>query len=230
MRKLLFLILIMVSTISFGLSDPRDIYSDQRYYSALFKDFPVGICFVREDGQFLAANASLCGFLGRTENELVKLKWQDVTVRQDIEVDEASARKVATRQERSYTMFKQYVHKRGESLWARITVNGIWSEDGKFEHFVTVVEPLSSSGVADADIINKLESIQGNLSKLNQTSSESASKFIANNWQTLITWFILAAISIGGAVYKIRLDDHRITALEKEKEKEKKKLDEDKAS
>lgn len=215
-KRLVIFLFLVASLTTVALTDPRDVFTDQRYHSALFRDFPVGISFITSEGQFLAANSALCAFLGRTENELKKLRWQDITVAQDIEVDELSAKKIITGEERSYTMFKQYIHKRGEALWARITVNGIRSSDGKFEHFVTVVEPLSGANLIDADIINKLESIQGNLSKLGHDSNESAARFIANNWQTLITWFVLIAVSIGGIVYKIRLDSVRISALEKQ--------------
>jgi PAS domain S-box-containing protein len=215
MRKsIIFLLLVILATVSFAVPTPKEIFNQTKYYEALYRDFPVGIAFVDKDGAFLSANSILCSFLGRSEDELKRLSWQSVTVRQDIEADESASLRVMSGEDRSYTIFKQYIHKRGDSLWARLTVIGIKNQTGEFEHFISIVEPLSNSTFFEADIYSKLKEIQGCLTTLKTTTDSSFGSFFINNWATLIPWTMVIIISVGGILLRIQLDSHKIKELE----------------
>lgn len=206
-------ILIMIAGAVSSTPSPKEVFTQGKYYEALYRDFPVGIAFVDKEGRFLHANALLCTFLGRNEEELKRLTWEDVTVRQDIEIDRLSSLKVISGEERSYTLFKQYTHKRGDAIWARLTVIGIRSMDGTFEHFVSVVEPLSSSVSFDAEISTRLKEIQSALSNVGSGGNTTFANFLTQNWSIVIPWFVVSIISIAGVIFRVQSDSKAIKQL-----------------
>lgn len=195
---------------------PRDVFSQGKYYEAMYRDFPVGIAFVDRNGRFLYVNALLCTFLGRNEEELKRLTWQDVTASQDVDVDEAASQKVISGEDRTYTLFKQYVHKRGDTIWARLTVVGLRNTDGSFDHFVSIVEPLASSISFEAEISSRLKEILKVLSEVESGRQTSFASFLSNNWSTVIPWLVISIISIGGVIFRVQTDSKDIKQLREE--------------
>lgn len=197
-------------------SPPKEIYTSQKYYEALYRDFPVGMAFVDKEGHFQYANGSFCSFLGRNEEELKKIHWQDITATQDIDIDEAAANKIISGDDKTYTIFKQYIHKRGDYLWARLTVIGIRNTDGTFDHFVKIIEPLASSVFLEAEISTKLKDIQTMLERLKSAPEQGFVAFFASHWTTLIPWAAAFILAIGGVLFRIQNDSKRIQALEEQ--------------
>ena len=216
MRKLLTFLAVLAAMIItvFAVPSPREIYTQSKYYEALYRDFPVGISFMDKDGRFLHANAIMCNFLGRSEDELKRINKYDITARQDVEAELLASQKIISGEDKTYTIFKQYVHKRGDSLWARLTVIGIREDTGAFSHFISIVEPLSNSTFFEADINKKLEDIKTGIERIKTTEASSFLNLVANNWQTLIPWTFAGILTIGGILFRIQMDSKRIKDLE----------------
>lgn len=218
MKKfLIYLALFLSLAVSISaIPSPRDIYTETKYYEAMYRDFPVGICFVNEEGRYIAANTIFCNFVGRSEEELKRLTFDAITARQDVDLQIDANRKIVNCEDKSYTMFKQYIHKRGDSIWARITAMGIYDSMGKFSHYIVVVEPMSTSTFFEADINKKLEEIKNNLSNIQKSgvTENGVGTFIVNNWGTLIPWLLAVVITIGGILFRIQTDSRKIQDLE----------------
>lgn len=217
MKKSLFLIFILVFTaLSLSAPVPEEVFRDQRYFEALYRNSPIGVAFVSKEGKFLSANTILCNFLGRSEYELKNITWQSITSEADLEADKLAADRVINGRDLGYTLFKQYRHKRGEPLWAKLTVQGIFNEDGGFEHFVSFIEPLANGYYFEAEIASKMEILNKSILELREIrQTSSMSSFLSENWKTLIPWFFIGVITIGSILFRIQSDSKEIKEMKK---------------
>ena len=62
------------------------------------------------DGRWLQVNRSLCDLVGRSEPELLRLTFQDITHPDDLKKDLAQASRMLGGEIPSYTMEKRYIH------------------------------------------------------------------------------------------------------------------------
>lgn len=107
---------------------------------AAFDEAPIGMALTAVDGRHLKVNAALCRLLGRSQAELLGLRWQDVTHPEDREADgrqlEAS---LAGRQE-GYRMAKRYVRGDGSAVACQLQVRLLLDPDGAPRYVVAHVQ------------------------------------------------------------------------------------------
>ena len=90
-------------------------YSEE-IFKTLWETSVTGLSIVSKDGNFVAANPTMCRFLGYSESELQKLTYQDLTHPQDVDDDVEMARRVTVGDIAWYEMDKRYVLKAKEWL------------------------------------------------------------------------------------------------------------------
>lgn len=90
--------------------------SEQKFRSA-FETSPVGMALVSLHGQFLDMNDALCEIVGYPRLELQRLRFQDITHVDDLEVDLRHAQALLEGQQNSYRLEKRYIHKDGHVVW-----------------------------------------------------------------------------------------------------------------
>ena len=81
---------------------------------ACFDHSMSGMCLVALDGRFLKVNPKICEIWERTASELLKLRWQDITHPDDIEVDEGGVQNTTSTDSSGYTLLKRYIMPSGE--------------------------------------------------------------------------------------------------------------------
>lgn len=94
------------------------------------------------DGHFIRVNASLCDFLGYTEEALQHRTFQELTAGPFLKKDEDSLHELLNGNINSYSMEKQYVHASGRAVWGKLTVSLIRDDNGQPEYYVSVVEDI----------------------------------------------------------------------------------------
>lgn len=93
----------------------------------------------------MAVNSAFAELLGYSKLELVgRLRWQDVTHRDDIEVYEREAALMSSGKQRDYKIQKRYLHKDGKHIYCVVQVSRI-PEAGEFVHFVKQAHPMPMS-------------------------------------------------------------------------------------
>ena len=95
--------------------------SDERFRQ-IFDRSPAGTAIVGPDLRFQMANKSLCRFLGYSEDELLGRTFADITHPEDRERGLTLVHQLLTGEIDQLEAEKRYLHKNGESLWARVNV------------------------------------------------------------------------------------------------------------
>jgi PAS domain S-box-containing protein len=128
--------------------------SEERF-RLTFEQAAIGIAHVGEDGRWLRVNRKLCEILGYTENELLRLRFQDVTYPADLAADLEQAARLAAREISQYSMEERYLRKDGLLVWCHLTAAPVFSPERKVKYFVRVLEDITARKRAEDALMEK---------------------------------------------------------------------------
>ncbi len=117
--------------------------SEERF-RLTFEQAAVGMAHVAEDGRWLRLNRKFCEIIGYTEQELLKLRFQDVTHPLDVAADVAQASSLGAGDIEHYSMEKRYIRKDGRVVWVNLTVGAVRDSRHRLKYFISVVENIDS--------------------------------------------------------------------------------------
>jgi PAS domain S-box-containing protein len=100
----------------------------------LFENAPVGMCSVGLKGEFLKANPRFCQLIGYSEEELLGLRFRDIT-----HPEQAMVRGELQMYERE----KRYIHKSGKVIWVSLTSTLQTDENGFPKYTITIIQDIS---------------------------------------------------------------------------------------
>ena len=127
----------------------------EQLFEAVFDSSPVATALVGLDGSFERVNQPFAMVTGYSVDELLTLRFQDITHPADLEADEELLAEVVDGLRSSYQMEKRYLHRNGHEVWVELTVAPVVGRDERVEHFVSHVEDITSRRAAvelgDAD-------------------------------------------------------------------------------
>lgn len=118
-------------------------------YRSTFDLAAVGIAHVSPDGQWLRVNKKLCKVVGYSEEELFKMRFQDIAHPDDLRTDVAEVEKLRTGTSDTYSMEKRYIRKDGSLVWVSLTVSVARHANGQLKHFISVVEDITERKAAE---------------------------------------------------------------------------------
>lgn len=112
-------------------------------FRAIFNQASVGIAEVRPDGRFLRVNAKLCDIMGRQEDVLQKMTFQELTHPDDLPQNLACLQQTLNGQRDSCSIEKRYLRSDGVDVWCRLSISLVRTSTGSSKHFISVVEDIS---------------------------------------------------------------------------------------
>ncbi len=115
--------------------------SEERF-RLTFDRSPAGSAIVGPDFRFQMVNESLCRFLGCSEDELRARTFADITHPEDREHDIALIHQLLAGEIESFDRDKRYLHKNGETLWARVNVTLVRDADGQPLFFLPIIQDI----------------------------------------------------------------------------------------
>ncbi|MEF7612605.1 PAS domain S-box protein [Aquincola sp. MAHUQ-54] len=121
----------------------KAVSASETLYHATFDRAAVGIAVVGLDGSWLRINPCLARILGRTQDELSSLTFQDLTHPDDLNADLGLVEQLLAGEIDHYTLEKRYLKPHGEVVWANLTVTLVKQDGGTPLHFVSVVEDIT---------------------------------------------------------------------------------------
>lgn len=113
-------------------------------FKAIFEQAAVGIARVALDGHWLEVNDKLCATLGYAREELLRLRFQEITYGPDLEADLLLAERLKAGCEANYSLEKRYIRKEGSLVWTRLTASLVRTAAGEPDYFVSVVEDIQA--------------------------------------------------------------------------------------
>ncbi|WP_428420890.1 ATP-binding protein [Methylibium sp.] len=115
--------------------------SEERWRRS-FEMAGAGIAQTASDGRLLEVNARFCDIVGRPRQQLLSMRFQELTHPDDIAADEDLLRRLvagALPHEGGASHEKRYLRPDGSILWVQIIASAAFDAQGRFLHAVTVV-------------------------------------------------------------------------------------------
>ncbi|AFZ22930.1 PAS domain S-box [Cylindrospermum stagnale PCC 7417] len=117
-------------------------------FRAMFDQAAVGIALVALDGRFLQINPALCEITGYNYEELIQMKFQEITHPNDLETDWEYGRRVLAKEISGYSLEKRYIRKDGSIVWVNLTSSAVWDANGQAKYAVGIIEDISERQAA----------------------------------------------------------------------------------
>lgn len=118
---------------------PEDLLFQNAFDSAA-----IGMALVAPDGAWLRVNRSLCQMTGYTEDELLKMRFQDITHQEDLDLDLENVEKMLCGEIATYQMEKRYLHKGGAIVWGLLSVSLVRDSAGKPLFFISQIQDITA--------------------------------------------------------------------------------------
>ncbi|HEX8009356.1 MAG TPA: EAL domain-containing protein [Casimicrobiaceae bacterium] len=112
-------------------------------FGALFNQAAVGMAQTDMRGVFLRVNQKLCTMLGYSADELLGLKFQQITHVDDLQRNVELLRGFAAGELAEYTYEKRYVCKDGSPLWVSVTMSRVSTGPDASPTALAVIEDIS---------------------------------------------------------------------------------------
>jgi diguanylate cyclase (GGDEF)-like protein/PAS domain S-box-containing protein len=125
--------------------------SEERFRRSMM-DAGIGMAIVADDGTFLRVNPMMCQILGRTELELVKCTWQEITHPDDLFADSELLDGVLVGRRETYRLAKRYLRPDGEVVWADLTVSAVRDDEGSVRYLISQIVDITSTVKAREDL------------------------------------------------------------------------------
>jgi PAS domain S-box-containing protein len=116
--------------------------SEERLRRA-FDDAAIGMAWVSLNGRFLKVSQSLCEIVGYSEEELLSLRFQDISHPDDLSFDQELAERMFAGDQRTYQREKRYIHKQGHTVWILVNVSLVKDRNDKPLYFVSQIQDIS---------------------------------------------------------------------------------------
>jgi diguanylate cyclase (GGDEF)-like protein/PAS domain S-box-containing protein len=125
--------------------------SEARFRS-IFDLASIGIALVSPTGGWISVNGALCAILGYSQEELQRLRFQDVTHPDDVDVDVALLEQLRRGELDQYQMEKRYIRKDGRPVWVNLNVSKKANEAGETEYYISVIKDIQAQKQAQAGL------------------------------------------------------------------------------
>ncbi|KNZ70534.1 signal transduction histidine kinase, nitrogen specific, NtrB [Thermincola ferriacetica] len=121
--------------------------SEERFRQA-FNYAPIGMALVSLDGGFLKVNKSLCEILGYTEQEMLSMRFQDITHPEDLDVAVSKRFQMEKGELANYWTEKKYIHKSGRVVHCLLSATLVRDNEGNPSYFVSQIQDITERHLA----------------------------------------------------------------------------------
>ena len=113
-----------------------------------------GIAIVSPTGKWLKVNQSIVDMLGYSKDEIYGLTFQDITHRDDLDLDMNYFNQMLNGTIDKYDIEKRYFHKNGSVIWGHLNVSVFKGANNKLDYFIVQIIDIT---------IQKENALQNNL-------------------------------------------------------------------
>lgn len=116
-----------------------------------FENAPIGMGIFALDGRFLHVNQAYTEILGYSAEELLQLRFQDITHPDDVDIDVGLTEQLRRGEIPRYQLAKRYVHKSGRLIPVVLHVSIVRGVEGEPIHFIAEVEDVTARKQAEEE-------------------------------------------------------------------------------
>ncbi|SOB78314.1 PAS domain S-box-containing protein [Marinobacter sp. LV10R510-11A] len=103
----------------------------------------MGMALIGLGGEWIEVNEAVLNMLQYSEEELLKLTFQDITHPKDLSLDLEHLTALTAGKIRSYQMEKRYFRKDGSVIWINLSVSMVTDINGNPAHYVSQIENIT---------------------------------------------------------------------------------------
>jgi PAS domain S-box-containing protein len=141
-------------------------------FRTIFNNAAIGINVIDKSGKFLQVNHAMVDMLGYTENELLKMKIEDITFPEDIVLSINLLRALFDGKNEHYRLDKRYIRKDGSTFWADVLVTLFFDIVKQKRYAIETIIDITESKTLQQQLEqSREEAIRANMAK---------SEFLAN--------------------------------------------------
>ena len=171
------------------IADQDTNLGEERFQQTL-DSAPIGMCIVGLDGLFMRVNRALAELLGYTPEELVRLRFQDITHPDDLEIDLALVGQTLRGEIPGYSLKKRYWHRNGEMIHTILHVAMVRDRRGEPVHFISQILDVTEQKRAEEALRASEERFRLLSTRLPisvfQTNLEGNFTFVNERWYDLL--------------------------------------------
>lgn len=130
-------------------------------FRTVFERAGVGIALVAPDGGWIRVNDALCQIVGYSQDELIKLTFQDITHPDDLDTDLYLLQQLIDDKIDRYQLEKRYINRDGRTVWIDLIVTKQMSQQGELEYFVSIVKDIQERKEAEASLAELRKDLEG---------------------------------------------------------------------
>jgi diguanylate cyclase (GGDEF)-like protein/PAS domain S-box-containing protein len=115
----------------------------QERFRRAFEDSRVGMGLVSPEGRYQKVNRALCDITGYTADELMGMRFAEITHPDDVDADLGALREIVAGERYGYRTEKRYIHANGHTIWISLNVSPVHDHDGNVSYLIGQVEDVS---------------------------------------------------------------------------------------
>ncbi|MBA2305160.1 MAG: PAS domain S-box protein [Acidobacteria bacterium] len=161
---------------------------------AMFNQAAVGIALADMGGRFIDLNRKFSDILGYPPEELHERTFKEITHPDDLQITEGAMDRLMAGVIPEYSIETRYIRKDGSIVWSLTTVTIIFDTSGRPQHFLGVIEDITSRKRAEAALLDESRTLE----LLNATGKTLASKLELRDLVQAVTD---AATELSGAEF-----------------------------
>lgn len=114
-----------------------------------FEASAVGMVITDLTGRFTMVNPAYCSMLGYSPDELLQMRFQDITHPEDVKLDEKNMVRLVAADIPHYHMEKRYICKDDSIVWIILSVSLVRDDEGRPIHFVAHAQNITKRKQAE---------------------------------------------------------------------------------
>jgi PAS domain S-box-containing protein len=132
----------------------------QALFETAFRNAALGMDLTDDSGRFLQVNRALCEMVGYSEDELLGMRWHDITHPDDLAASEQRF-DVTFKGGDVVDFTKRYVHRNGTILWCKLNSSLVRDEDGRPLFAVAQIQDITRQRELEQELAQaqKMEAI-----------------------------------------------------------------------
>lgn len=133
-----------ISSIAIGRWRSKEGLRDrEERFRALFEQTTGGIAEKDLNGRFTLVNDRFCEMVGRSRDELLNMRWQDITHPDDVARNLPQFLALAEGSGPNFVIEKRYLRQDGQTVWVRNQVSGVRNASGAVIKMLAVITDIS---------------------------------------------------------------------------------------
>ena len=134
----------------------KQLRESEAKFRDIFESANVGKTITTPD-EITAVNKAFADMIGYSQQELMKLSWQDITPPEDIDWINAIVSSLEIGEKDSVRYDKRYTHKNGSYVWVDISVKVHRGQDGKPLYYISTIIDISQRKIAEEKLTTSEE-------------------------------------------------------------------------